>query len=65
MAGKIETIVQLETHLRKYVATYRKSYKICRYTHLSLQILAGLPGCGTVLALVLAVPFFVVNNENR
>ena len=43
----------------KYVAAYRKSYKICRSAHLSLQILAGLLGCGAVLALVPAVPIFV------
>ena len=59
MAEKVETIHQLETHLTKYVAAYRKSYKICRSVHLSLQILAGLPGCGAVLALVPAVPIFV------
>ena len=60
MVEKVETIVQLETHLCKYVAAYRKSYKICRRAHLSLQILAGLLGCGAVLALVPAVPIFVV-----
>ena len=59
MEEKVETIVQLETHLSKYVAADRKSYKICRSTHLSLQILAGLLGCGAVLALVPAVPIFV------
>ena len=59
MAEKVETVHQLETHLSKYVAAYRKSYKICRSTHLSLQILAGLLGCGAVLALVPAVPIFV------
>ena len=59
MVEKVETIVQLETHLSKYVAVYRKSYKICRSAHLSLQILAGLLGCGAVLALVPAVPIFV------
>ena len=59
MAEKVETIVQLETHLRKYVAAYRKSYETCRNAHLSLQILAGLFGCGAVLALVPAVPIFV------
>ena len=52
MAEKVETIHQLETQLNKYVAAYRKSYKICCSAHLSLQILA-------VLALVLAVPIFV------
>ena len=59
MTEKVEAIVQLETHLSKYVAAYRKSYKICRSAHLSLQILAGLLGCGAVLALVPAVPIFV------
>ena len=59
MAEKVETIHQLETHFSKYVAAYRKSYKICRSTHLSLQILAGLLWCGLVLALVPAVPNFV------
>ena len=59
MTEKIETIVQLETHLSKYDTAYRKSYKICRSTHLSLQILSGLLGCGAVLALVPAVPIFV------
>ena len=59
MTEKVETVVQLETHLSKYVAAYRKSYKICRSTHLSLQILAGPIGCGAVLALVPAVPIFV------
>ena len=59
MAEKVETILQLETRLSKYVAAYRKSYKICRSAHLSLQILAGLLGCGAVLALVPAVPIFV------
>ena len=59
MAEKVKTIDQLEAHLSKYVAAYRKSYKICRSTHLSLQILAGLLGCGAVLALVPAVPIFV------
>ena len=52
LAEKVETIHQFETHLSKYVAAYRKSYKICRSAHLSLQILAGLLGCGAVLALV-------------
>ena len=56
MAEKVETINQLEANLSKYVAAYRKSYKICRSTHLSLQILAGLLGCCVVLALVPAVP---------
>ena len=60
MVEKVETIDQLETHLSKYVAAYRKSYKICHSAHLSLQILAGLLGCGAVLALVPAVPIFVV-----
>ena len=59
MVEKLGTIDQLEAHISKYVATYRKSYKISRSAHLSLQILAGLPGCGTVLALVPAVPIFV------
>ena len=59
MVEKVETIDQLETHLSKYVAANRKSYKICRSAHLSLQILAGLLGCGAVLALVRAVPIFV------
>ena len=59
LAEKVKTIHQLETHLSKYVAAYRKSYKICRSAHLSLQILAGLLGCGTVLALVPAVPIVV------
>ena len=60
MVEKVETIDQLETHLSKYVAAYRKSYKICRSAHLSLQILAELLGCVAVLALVPAVPIFVV-----
>ena len=59
MAEKVETIHQLETHLHKYFAAYRKSYKICRSTHLSLQILAGLLGCGAVLDFVPSVPIFV------
>ena len=59
MAEKVETIVQLETHLSKYVTAYRKNYKICRNAHLSLQILAGLLGCSAVIALVPAVPIFV------
>ena len=59
MVEKVETIDQLETHLSKYLAAYRKSYKICRSAHLSLQILAGLLGCGAVLTLVPAVPIFV------
>ena len=59
MAEKVETIVQLETHLSKYVAAYSKSYKICRNTHLTLQILAGLLGCDAVLALFPVVPIFV------
>ena len=59
MVEKVDTIDQLETQLSKYVAAYRKSYIICRSTHLSLQILAGLLGCGAVLALVSAVPNFV------
>ena len=59
LAEKVETIHQLETLLSKYVAAYRKSYKICRSAHLSLQILAGLLGCGAVLSLVSAVPIFV------
>ena len=58
MTEKVETIVQLETHLSKYIAAYRKSYKICRSAHLSLQILAGLLGCSAILALVPAVPIF-------
>ena len=56
MAEKVETIDQLEAHLSKYAAAYRKSYKICRSTHLSPQIFAGILGCGAVLALVPAVP---------
>ena len=44
MVEKVETIDQFETHLSKYVAAYRKSYKICRSVHLSLQIFAGLLG---------------------
>ena len=59
MAEKVETIHQLETHLSKYVAAYRKSYKICRSAHLSFQIFVGLLGCGAVLAFVPAVPIFV------
>ena len=59
LAEKAEIINQLETHLSIYVAAYRKSYKICRSVHLSLQILAGFLGCGAVLALVPAVPIFV------
>ena len=59
MVQKLETTDQLEAHLSKYVAAYRKSYKMCRSAHLSLQILAGLFGCGAVLALVPAVPIFV------
>ena len=59
MAEKVERIVQLETHLSKYVSAYRKSYEICRNTHLTLQVLAGLLGCGAVLALVPVVPIFV------
>ena len=59
MAEKVETIHQLETHLTKYVTAYRRSYKICRSAHLSLQILAGLLGCGAVLALVPVFPIFV------
>ena len=59
MEEKVETIVQLETRLSKYVAAHRKSYKLCRSTHLSLQILARLLGCSAVLALVPAVPIFV------
>ena len=59
MAEKVETTDQLEAHLSKYVAAYRKSYKICRHMHLSLQILAGLLGSGAVLALVSVVPVFV------
>ena len=59
MTEKVEIIVQLETHLSKYVAAYRNSYKVCRSAHLSLQILAGLLGCGAVLDLVPAVPIFV------
>ena len=60
MVEKVETTDQLETHLSKYVAAYRKNYKICRSAHLSLKILAGLLGCSAVLALVPAVPIFVV-----
>ena len=59
MAEKFETVVQLETHLTKNVAAYRKSYKICRNTQLELQIFARLLGCGAVLALVPVVPIFV------
>ena len=59
MVEKVETIYQLEAHLSKYVAAYRKSYKICRSAHFSFQILAGIFGCGAVLALVPAVPIFV------
>ena len=59
MVEKLETIDHLEAHLNKYVAAYRKSYKICRSVHLSLQILAGLLACGAILALVPAVPNFV------
>ena len=58
MIKKVETIHQLGTHLIKYVAAYRKSYKICRSAHLSRQILAGLLGWGAVLVLVPAVPIF-------
>ena len=60
MVEKVETNDQLETNLSKYVAAYRKSYKICRSAHISLQILAGLLGCSAVLVLVPAVPIFVV-----
>ena len=59
MVEKVETIDQLEAHLSKYVAAYRKSYKICRSAHLSLQILAGRLECGSVLALVPAVAILV------
>ena len=59
MVEKVETTDQLETHLSKYVAAYRKSYKICRSAHLYFLTLAGLLGCGAVLALVPAIPFFV------
>ena len=63
MVEKVETIDQLETNLSKYVAAYRKSYKICRIAHISLQILAGFLGCSAVLVLVPAVPIFVVIAE--
>ena len=59
MAEKVETTDQFEAHLSKYVAAYRKSYKICRHTHLALQIFAGLLGCGAVLDFAPVVPFFV------
>ena len=59
MVEKVETIDQLDAHLSRYVTTYRKSYKICRSAHLSLRILAGLFGCGAVLALVPVVQIFV------
>ena len=59
MVEKLETIDQLEAHLSKYVAAYRKDYRICRSAHLSLQILAGFLGSGAILALVPAVPIFV------
>ena len=48
MAEKADTTDQLEAHLSKYVAAYRKSYKVCRSAHLSLQIFAGLLECGTI-----------------
>ena len=56
MAEKVETIDQLEAHLSKCFAAYRKSYKFCRHTHLTFQIFAGLLGCRAVLALVPVVP---------
>ena len=59
MAEKVETIDQLEAHLIKHFAVYRKSYKFYRSAHLSLQIFAGLRGCGAVLALIPAVPIFL------
>ena len=59
MVEKVETIDQLETHLSKYVAAYRKSFKICRSAHLALRILAGLLGFSAVLPLFPAVPIFV------
>ena len=59
MVEKVETTDQFKAHLSKYVAAYRKSYKICRSAYLSLQIFAGLLGCGAVLALVPAVTIFV------
>ena len=59
MVEKVETTDQLEAHLSKYIPAYRKSYKICRSAHLSLQIHAELLGCGAVLALVPAVPIVV------
>ena len=59
MVEKLETIDQLEAHLSKYVAVYRKDYRICRSAHLSLQILAGFLGSDAILALVPAVPIFV------
>ena len=44
LAEKVETIHQLETHLSKYVAADRKSYKICRSALLSLQIMLDFLG---------------------
>ena len=42
-------------HLNKYVAAYRKSYRLCGGVHLSIQIASGLIGCGAVAALIPAV----------
>ena len=46
-------------HLNKYVAAYRKSYRLCGGVHLSIQIASGLTGCGAAVALIPTVPITV------
>lgn len=54
--GNIETIRSLYIHLKKYVAAYRKSYRLCRSPHLTVQFVSGVIGYLTSLTLVPAIP---------
>ena len=38
--------------LNKYVAAYRKGYRLCGGVHISILIASGLIGCGAVAALI-------------
>ena len=57
---QIESTKCLLAHQNKYVAAYRKSYRLCGGVHLSTQIASGLIGCGAVAALIIPAVLIAV-----
>ena len=57
---EITTITDLIDHLIKLVSAYRKSYRFCEKADKTIQIISGIVGSSAVLALIPAVPIFIV-----